>query len=82
MSALCQGELIAPLTFEGSCNRLVFEKWLQEKLLPELKSGQTVILDNATFHKSQKIRELIESVGCELEYLPPYSPDLNDIEHY
>ncbi|MEH2380469.1 MAG: IS630 family transposase [Nostoc sp.] len=82
MSALCQGKLVAPLTFEGSCNRLVFEKWLEEKLLPELKSGQTVILDNATFHKSQKIRELIESVGCELEYLPPYSPDLNDIEHY
>ncbi|MBD2491965.1 IS630 family transposase [Aulosira sp. FACHB-615] len=82
MSALCQGKLVAPLTFEGSCNRLVFEKWLEEKLLPELKLGQTVILDNATFHKSQKIRELIESVGCELEYLPPYSPDLNDIEHY
>ncbi len=82
MSALCKGELVAPLTFEGSCNRLVFEKWLQEKLLPELKSGQTVILDNATFQKSQKIRELIESVGCELEYLPPDSPDLNEIEHY
>ena len=82
MSALCQGKLVAPLTFEGSCNRLVFEKWLEEKLLPELKSGQTVIRDNATFHKSQKIRELIESVGCELEYLPPYSPDLNEIEHY
>lgn len=82
MSALCQGKLVAPLTFEGACNRLVFEKWLEEKLLPELKSGQTVILDNATFHKSLKVRELIESVGCELEYLPPYSPDLNDIEHY
>jgi transposase len=82
ISALCQGKLVAPLTFEGSCNRLVFEKWLEEKLLRELKSGQTIILDNATFHKSQKIRELIESVGCEIEYLPPYSPDLNDIEHY
>ena len=82
MSALCQGKLVAPLTFEGTCNRLVFEKWLEEKLIPELKFGQTVILDNATSHQSQKIRELVESVGCEIQYLPPYSPDLNKIEHY
>ena len=47
-----------------------------------LKPGQTVILDNATFHHSEKIRELIALAKCELEYLPPYSPDLNDIEHY
>lgn len=80
ISALCQGKLIAPLTFVGSCNRVVFEKWLGEQLLPELKPGQTVILDNATFHKSEKIRELIESSGCFLQYLPPYSPDLNEIE--
>lgn len=82
VSALCQGKLIAPLTFVGSCNRLLFEKWLGSKLLPSLKSGQTLILDNATFHKSEKIRELVKTAGCELEYLPPYSPDLNDIEHY
>ncbi|NEO74711.1 IS630 family transposase [Moorena sp. SIO3H5] len=82
ISGLCEGKLVAPLTFEGSCNRVVFEKWLGEKLLPQLKTGQLVILDNASFHKSQKVRELIESVNCELEYLPPYSPDLNEIEHY
>ncbi len=82
ISGLCQGNLIAPFTFEGACNRSLFEQWLSEKLLPHLKPGQTVILDNATFHKSQKIRELIASVECELEYLPPYSPDLNEIEHY
>ncbi len=56
MSALCQGKLLAPLTFEGACNRSVFEQWLSEKLVPELKPGQVVILDNATFHKSEKIR--------------------------
>jgi transposase len=38
-------------------------------------------MDNASFHKSPRIRELIESVGCRLIYLPPYSPDLNPIEH-
>lgn len=82
ISALCQGKLIAPLTLEGSCNSSVFTQWLAEKLVPELKKGQILILDNASFHKSEKIRELIESAGCELEYLPPYSPDLNEIEHY
>ncbi len=82
ISALGQGKLVTPLTFEGSCNRIVFEKWVEEKLVPELKSGQVVILDNATFQKSQKIRELIESAGCKIEYLPPYSPDLNEIEPY
>lgn len=59
------------MTNECSCNRLVFEKWLAELLLPKLKSGQTIILDNATFHKSQNINELIESVECEIQYLPP-----------
>jgi transposase len=82
MSGLCAGKLIAPLTFEGSCNRQVFEQWLEKMLIPNLQAGQTVILDNATFHQGEKIRELIESGDCKLEYLPSYSPDLNEIEHY
>lgn len=82
ISALCHGELIAPLTFTGSTNRLVFEKWLKTMLIPELKPGQTVILDNATFHKGEKIKDLIEAANCYLQYLPSYSPDLNKIEHY
>jgi transposase len=82
VSGLCSGKLIAPLTFEGACNRQVFEKWLETMLIPHLQPGQMLILDNATFHKGEKIKELIESAGCELEYLPPYSPDLNEIEHY
>ena len=82
ISGLCQGGLIAPLTFEGACNRSVFEQWLSEKLLPVLKPGQAMLLDNANDHKSEKIQELIESAKCQLEYLPPYSPDLNEIEHY
>jgi transposase len=47
-----------------------------------LEPGKTIILDNATFHKSASLKELIESVECELQYLPPYSPDLNEIEDY
>jgi transposase len=82
MSGLCAGKFIAPLTFEGSCNRQVFEQWLETMLIPNLQAGQTVIVDNATFYQGENIRELIESIDCELEYLPPYSPDLNEIEHY
>lgn len=82
ISGLCQGKLLGALTFEGSCNRGFFEKWLCSELLPLLKPGSTIILDNATVHKSARIKELIESAECELQYLPPYSPDLNEIEHY
>lgn len=72
--------LLAPMTFEGSCNRGVVEKWLEELLLPQLSAGKVLILDNASFHKGGKIRELVEQAGCKLLYLPPYSPDLNPIE--
>lgn len=73
---------IAPMVFNGSCNTILFETWVEKFLIKELKTGQVVIMDNASFHKSQKTRELIESVGCTLIFLPPYSPDLNPIEKF
>lgn len=81
IAALNGRKLLAPLTFEGYCNTAVFEAWLEQSLVPVLTEGQTVILDNATFHKSSRIKQLIEKAGCELLYLPPYSPDFNEIEH-
>ena len=51
-------------------------------MLPELKQGQIVIMDNASIHKSDETKQLIESIGCKLIFLPPYSPDLNPIEHF
>ncbi len=54
--------------------------WLKDFLIPELKVGQVVIMDNATFHKSEESRELIEKAGCRILFLPAYSPDLNPIE--
>jgi len=80
IAAYCQRQLMAPFTVEGSCNRLVFETWLETCLVPVLEPGQVVILDNATFHHGGRIATLIESAGCRLLYLPPYSPDLNRIE--
>lgn len=73
---------IAPMVFNGSCNTNLFENWIEKFLIKELKPGQYVIMDNASFHKSQKIRELIESVGCKIIFLPPYSPDFNPIEKF
>jgi len=74
------GQLIAPFTVEGACNRTVFEIWLETCLIPMLKPGEWVIIDNATFHHGGQIAELVEGAGCQVVYLPPYSPDLNRIE--
>jgi len=81
IGALHKGKLIAPFLFEGNTNTVVFNTWLKECLLPLLFKGKTIIMDNAIFHKSKETRELIENAGCYLLYLPPYSPDLNPIEH-
>ena len=74
------GQLIAPFTVEGACNRTVFELWLETCLIPLLEKGQRIVIDNATFHHGGRIAELIEGAGCTIVYLPPYSPDLNRIE--
>jgi transposase len=82
IGSLNQNILKAPFVFEGSCTRDVFEIYLSEILLPYIKPGQTIVMDNASFHKGGKIKSIIESAGCELTYLPAYSPDLNPIEHW
>ena len=82
VAALNQKAIKAPLVFEGSCNRKVFEIYVEKVLIPELKPGQTVILDNASFHKGGRIIEMIESVQCQVLYLPAYSPDFNPIENH
>ncbi len=62
--------------------QIYLKNWVGQFLIKELKPGQVVVMDTAAFHKSQKTRELIESVGCKLIFLPPYSPDLNPIEKF
>ena len=74
-------KLIAPMEYEGYTNTEVFVHWVEKCLCPNLQTGQYVIMDNVSFHKSNKIKEAIEKVGCTLLYLPVYSPDLNPIEH-
>ena len=68
------------LAFIGSTTRAVFEAYLERVLVPALRPAQVVVMDNLSAHKGSRVRELIEAKGCELLYLPPYSPDLNPIE--
>ena len=68
------------LAVEGSTTREVFEVYLEYFLAPALRPGQVVVMDNLSAHKGGRVRELVEARGCEILYLPPYSPDLNPIE--
>ncbi len=68
------------LAVEGATSRIVFEVYIEKVLVPSLRRGQVVVMDNLSAHKGEHVRELIESTGCELLYLPPYSPDFNPIE--
>ena len=68
------------LAVEGATTREVFEAYLERLLVPSLRPGQVVVMDNLSVHKGGRVSELIEAQGCELVYLPPYSPDLNPIE--
>jgi transposase len=67
-------------TVDGAVNRDVFEAFVAQVLLPTLKAGDIVVMDNLSSHKVAGVREAIQAVGAELRYLPPYSPDLNPIE--
>jgi transposase len=55
---------------------------LEECLVPKLQPGDVIVIDNASFHHSQTIDEIVAEAGCQIWYLPPYSPDLNKIEHW
>ena len=81
--------LIAALGIDGVCcsavidgavNAAVFEAFVEQVLVPSLRPGDVVVLDNLSSHKSARTRALIEAAGAELVFLPPYSPDLNPIE--
>ena len=72
--------LIAPWVLDGAINQDAFEAYVARVLVPELRPGDIVILDNLSSHKGPKVRALIEAAGASLVFLPPYSPDLNPIE--
>jgi transposase len=68
------------LAVVGATTAAVFEAYVEKMLAPTLRPGQIVVMDNLSVHKGARVQELVEEQGCELLYLPPYSPDLNPIE--
>ncbi len=70
----------ASMLLEGATNGAVFEIYLEQILLPSLAPGQIVVMDNLSAHKGARVRQLIEERGCQLLFLPAYSPDCSPIE--
>lgn len=80
IGALLGSAIIAVGLLTGSVNTDVFNCWVDKFLLPNLPDKSVIVMDNATFHKSDEMQKLIQNAGHTLLYLPPYSPDLNPIE--
>jgi len=73
--------IVAPFVLDGAINRIAFETYVEKVLVPELKPGDIVVMDNLSSHKGPQVKAMIEAVGASLLYLPPYSPDFNPIEN-
>jgi len=72
--------LVAPTVVDGPMTGDVFAAYVEQQLVPTLRAGDVVVMDNLSSHKRSGVRAAIEAAGAELRYLPPYSPDLNPIE--
>ena len=80
LAALRHNRIDAPFVVDGPINGEIFRLYVETQLIPTLRAGDIVILDNLGSHKSQAVRKAIRAVGARLLFLPPYSPDLNPIE--
>ena len=80
LGALRCDRLTAPCVFDGPINGECFRAYVEQQLVPTLRPGDIVVLDNLGSHKSAALRSTIKAAGARLWYLPPYSPDLNPIE--
>jgi transposase len=80
VGALCNSSLITVCLFEGSINADVFYSWVTNALLPSVPQNTVIIMDNARFHKRHDTIEVLQNAHLNVEFLPPYSPDLNPIE--
>ena len=81
IGALINQTLLTLSLFQGTINTDVFTSWLIHDLVPKLPPNSIIVMDNASFHKNILIKQVLHQAGHTLEYLPPYSPDLNPIEH-
>lgn len=80
VGALRVSGMTAPMTLDGAMNGPAFTAYVEQVLVPTLRSGDVVVMDNLPAHKPAAVQHAIERVGAELRFLPPYSPDFNPIE--
>jgi transposase len=80
VAGLRRSGMVAPWVLDGPINRDAFTVYVRQVLVPELKPGDIVVMDNLSSHKAPAIRQAIEAAGATLLFLPPYSPDFNPIE--
>jgi len=80
IAGLCDDSLLAPGVFDGAINGELFLAYVEQALVPTLRPGDTVIMDNLGSHKVAGVRQAIEATGARQLFLPAYSPDLNPIE--
>jgi len=81
VAGLTMRGMISPFVLSGPIHRAAFETDVEKVLVPELRPGDVVIMDNLSSHKGPRVRAMIEAAGAELLFLPPYSPDFNPIEN-
>ena len=77
-----QGNIIGPMEYSGSMDSALFEHWFEFCLIPVLTPNCTAVLDNASFHNKKRLKLLAEKYGHKIIFLPPYSPELNEIEKF
>jgi transposase len=80
VAALGSGGMVAPMVSDGAMTGDLFVAYVEQVLVPALRPGDVVVMDNLPSHKRPGVGRAIEGAGCTLLYLPPYSPDLNPIE--
>jgi transposase len=80
VAGLRNAAMTAPFVIDKPMNGMIFKTWIEQCLVPTLRPGDIVVMDNLASHKVDGVRQTIEAAGANLVYLPPYSPDLNPIE--
>lgn len=80
VAGLRRNGMVAPMVLDGPINGVAFQAYVDQVLVPDLRAGDIVVMDNLGSHKGEGVRDAIEAAGARLLYLPPYSPDFNPIE--
>lgn len=81
IAGLRHNGIVAPCVLDGPINGESFTAWVEQFLIPALEPGSIVVVDNLGSHKGGRVRKMLKAAGIRLFFLPPYSPDLNPIEH-